>query len=294
MAKKTLTDKIGKRAGGGGSSGTGGGGGGGGSHAHAQHDDEADFDPLLTGDLSRCNSSDFGDGDAAAAVSAVAAAAAASAGGGGGAVMPQSASASGRGSGAAAAVAVGKDSGSLSLQERHLVPVASVRMGMGRFAFLLETCAPGSVPDPLLISALLDLVRTPSVITVESMLTTMNNIFLFQPRAPVITRACYLLECANFVHQCNRGQWPTWLKMNLPAYRPSRGQVLSTQPVQRRLQILQLQASKMFHQWAEVRDKKQFCLNKTDESINRRFAISRCFQVAWRKRFCRSSRSSPW
>ena len=32
--------------------------------------------------------------------------------------------------------------------------------------------------------------------------------FTFQPKAPVVTRACYLLECAYYVHQCNRGQKP--------------------------------------------------------------------------------------
>ena len=77
--------------------------------------------------------------------------------------------------------------------------------------------------------------------------------FNLQPKAPVVTRACYFLECAHFVHQCNRGQWPTWLKMNLPVFRPSKGNNLNAQPmVQRRTQILQLQATKMFYQWAEV------------------------------------------
>ena len=122
-----------------------------------------------------------------------------------------------------------KDSDTVYFRERQVVPIDDIQKGMERFSFLLETCSPGSVPDPLLIAALLDL-----------------------PKAPVVTRACYLLECAHFVHQCNRGQWPSWVKMNLPAYRPSKGQVLSTQPVQRRIQILQLQASKLFHQWAEV------------------------------------------
>ncbi len=187
MAKRTFTGKRGER------------GGSKGAHHH-MHDEDADYDPLLTGELSRCNSYDFDMADASGGVSAM-----------------------------GMAAAGGKDSASLCFQERLLVQADSVRVGMGRFSFLLETCAPGSVPDPLLISALLDL-----------------------PRAPVIARACYLIECANFVHQCNRGHWPSWLKMNLPAYRPSKGQVLSTQPVQRRLQILQLQASKMFYQWAEV------------------------------------------
>ncbi len=131
MAKKTLTDRIGKR--------------GKPQHAHAHHgDDEADFDPLLTGELSRCNSLDFGDGE-----------------GGGGAIassMVVQPGSGGLASGRASGTATGKDSGSVSLQERHMVPTDCVRVGMGRFAFLLETCAPGSVPDPLLISALLDLV----------------------------------------------------------------------------------------------------------------------------------------
>ena len=65
-----------------------------------------------------------------------------------------------------------------------------------------------------------------------------------------------MLECAYFVHQCNRGQWPAWMKAQLPAgTRPSRGASLAlSQPLaQRRLILMQLQASKMFHQWAEVR-----------------------------------------
>lgn len=82
----------------------------------------------------------------------------------------------------------------------------------------------------------------------------------------MVTRACYFLECAHFVHQCNRGQWPAWIKLHLPTTRPGRGgsggggpgggaggaHTLSSQPLQRRAQILQLQASKMFYQWAEV------------------------------------------
>ena len=129
-----------------------------------------------------------------------------------------------------------------------MVPVDVVQTGMDRFNFLLETCVPGTVPDPLLIAALLDL-----------------------PKAPVVTRACYLLECAYFVHQCNRGQWPNWLKSQLPsASRQSRslaGQLSSMSGgtiaggsgvlnqhliKQKRAVAMQLQAGKMFHQWAQV------------------------------------------
>ena len=57
-------------------------------------------------------------------------------------------------------VSVGCDRDDLGVYilERHLVPVDVVQTGMDRFNFLLETCVPGTVPDPLLIAALLDLV----------------------------------------------------------------------------------------------------------------------------------------
>lgn len=44
------------------------------------------------------------------------------------------------------------------LKERRLIPVKPVKEGMQRFSFLLEVCVPGTVPDPQLIGALLDLV----------------------------------------------------------------------------------------------------------------------------------------
>lgn len=46
------------------------------------------------------------------------------------------------------------------VRERKLVPVDLVRNGMLRFNFMLESCQPGSVPDPQLIAAVLDLVST--------------------------------------------------------------------------------------------------------------------------------------
>lgn len=50
------------------------------------------------------------------------------------------------------------DSEFVVLKERKLVPTLPVFNGMLRFSFLLETCSPGSVPDPHLITALMDLV----------------------------------------------------------------------------------------------------------------------------------------
>ena len=101
-----------------------------------------------------------------------------------------------------------------------------------------------------------------------------------QPKTPVVTRACYILECAHFVHQCNRGQWPSWLKAQLPPFRPSKqgagihplfgtkggftdasspGIPITVQSVQQRRAVaMQLQASKAFHQWAEVISKSRY------------------------------------
>jgi protein unc-80 len=123
-----------------------------------------------------------------------------------------------------------KESEVVILKERRLIQTEPVRQGMMRFSFLLEICAPGSVPDPQLIGAILDL-----------------------PQAPLITRATFLLECAHFVHLCNRGQWPSWMKQNLASFRPS-GPLNSRSSVSasaRRVHVLQRTSGKMFYQWAE-------------------------------------------
>jgi protein unc-80 len=123
-----------------------------------------------------------------------------------------------------------KESEVVVLKERRLIQTEPVREGMMRFSFLLEICSPGSVPDAQLIGAILDL-----------------------PQAPLITRATFLLECAHFVHLCNRGQWPSWMRQNLASFRPS-GPLQSRASVStsvRRVHILQRSAGKMFYQWAE-------------------------------------------
>ncbi|XP_026299997.1 protein unc-80 homolog isoform X8 [Apis mellifera] len=114
------------------------------------------------------------------------------------------------------------------LKERRLVPRNAVYDGMLRFSFLLETCQPGSVPDHYLMAAILDL-----------------------PYAPVVARASLILECAHFVHMCNKGQWPTWMKMNLPMFRSSVPINNRSTPVSR-IHVLQRTAGKLFYQWAEA------------------------------------------
>ncbi|XP_018896454.1 protein unc-80 homolog isoform X1 [Bemisia tabaci] len=118
------------------------------------------------------------------------------------------------------------------LKERRLVQQEPLLRGVQRLSFLLETCLPGSTPDPHLIAAVLDL-----------------------PNTAVVARAAFLLECSYFVHCCNKGQWPQWMKFNFPMFRPSgpfinRG---STVPIGvRRSQNLQRAAGKMFYLWGEA------------------------------------------
>lgn len=60
------------------------------------------------------------------------------------------------------------------LKERKLVATLPVLNGMLRFSFLLEICPPGSVPDPHLLAAVLDLVRCFYILL---MLCVFNNCF---------------------------------------------------------------------------------------------------------------------
>ncbi|XP_035727921.1 protein unc-80 homolog isoform X2 [Vespa mandarinia] len=116
------------------------------------------------------------------------------------------------------------------LKERRLVPRTAIYDGMLRFSFLLETCQPGSVPDHHLMAAILDL-----------------------PYAPVVARACLILECAHLVHQCNKGHWPTWMKLNFPMFRPSVPiNNRNASSALRRIHVLQRTAGKLFYQWAEA------------------------------------------
>ncbi|XP_046670285.1 uncharacterized protein LOC124360589 isoform X5 [Homalodisca vitripennis] len=124
----------------------------------------------------------------------------------------------------------GGDSEFVVLKERKLVPTLPVFNGMLRFSFLLETCPPGSLPDPHLLTALMDL-----------------------PHAPVVAKAAFLFECCYFVHCCNKGQWPAWMKLNFPMFRPS-GPIPNrgASTGQKRTHILQRAAGKMFYQWGEA------------------------------------------
>lgn len=71
--------------------------------------------------------------------------------------------------------------------------------------------------------------------------------------APVVARAALFLECARFVHRCNRGNWPEWMKghhVNITKKGLSRGR----SPIvgNKRNQKLQWNAAKLFYQWGDV------------------------------------------
>lgn len=58
------------------------------------------------------------------------------------------------------------------------------------------------------------------------------------------------------MHQCNHGQWPSWIKQNLTSFRPSGpnlgGARVPLSSGVRRTHILQRAAGKMFYQWGEI------------------------------------------
>ncbi|KAL4233067.1 Protein unc-80 [Mactra antiquata] len=117
----------------------------------------------------------------------------------------------------------------LVMREKKMVDKFIIKSGMLRFNFLLECCHPGTVPDAQLVAAMIQL------------------------DAPVSARATLLLECAHFVHRCNHGDWPNWMRLNLPSFRHSSSALHSRgQPSgYRRTLNLQKAAGRLFYSWAE-------------------------------------------
>ncbi|XP_041433166.1 protein unc-80 homolog isoform X21 [Xenopus laevis] len=114
-------------------------------------------------------------------------------------------------------------------KSKNVVNLGAIRQGMKRFQFLLNCCEPGTIPDSSILAAALDL------------------------EAPVVARAALFLECARFVHRCNRGNWPEWMKghhVNIAKKGLSRGR----SPIvgNKRNQKLQWNAAKLFYQWGDV------------------------------------------
>lgn len=114
-------------------------------------------------------------------------------------------------------------------KSKNVVNLGAIRQGMKRFQFLLNCCEPGTIPDASILAAALDL------------------------EAPVVARAALFLECARFVHRCNRGNWPEWMKghhVNITKKGLSRGR--SPTVGNKRNQKLQWSAAKLFYQWGDA------------------------------------------
>ena len=58
-----------------------------------------------------------------------------------------------------------RDSDTVYFKEKHLVSVEIVHTGLVRFSLMMDMTAPGTVPDPLLIAALIDLVSNKPAFT---------------------------------------------------------------------------------------------------------------------------------
>ncbi|XP_049870612.1 protein unc-80 homolog [Pectinophora gossypiella] len=113
----------------------------------------------------------------------------------------------------------GGESEVVVLKRRRLVAAAPLYAGLARFSLILDATQPGATPDALFMAALLDL-----------------------PHTVVVARAAILLECAHLVHNCNKGQWPYWLKSTVAK------STASSSPQLKRQRL----AAKLFYQWAEA------------------------------------------
>uniref|UniRef100_A0A915C2K7 Transmembrane protein n=1 Tax=Parascaris univalens TaxID=6257 RepID=A0A915C2K7_PARUN len=119
----------------------------------------------------------------------------------------------------------------ITLPPKKLVNLRGVQEGVRRFVFFLETCRPGSFPDAPLLAALLDL------------------------KSPVLGRAALILECAHFVHRCNRGDWPEWIRsgtvrqLSMMGYGGALGN-RGTPSATRRMHMMQRAAGRCFYHWA--------------------------------------------
>ncbi|KRZ42456.1 Protein unc-80 [Trichinella pseudospiralis] len=140
---------------------------------------------------------------------------------------------------------------SLNIPPKDMVSLGALQDGIRRFNFILETCRPGTAPDPPLVASMLDL------------------------KAPVISRAAVLVECAYFVHRCNRGYWPEWIRMGQPSKSFTSGAPLGrgTPSVLRGTNLLQKNAGKMFYHWALALGSKLNSILNQEKSTYGNFSV---------------------
>lgn len=89
---------------------------------------------------------------------------------------------------------------------------------------------------------------------------SIENVVVFQ-EAPVVARACLLLECCILVHKCNQGEWPQWLRGSLPSLAHRRGGHSPTTAspfmfAQRRNLVAMHEAGVLFRAWGIALGKK--------------------------------------
>ena len=86
-----------------------------------------------------------------------------------------------------------KDEELLYFKVTKLVPRLNLKLGMSRFTFLLDTCCPGSIPDPLLLASVLDMVSREEIIEIGSnQLVSLGN--HFHPRKGSLPPALCTLD----------------------------------------------------------------------------------------------------
>ncbi|CAF1479809.1 unnamed protein product, partial [Adineta steineri] len=92
---------------------------------------------------------------------------------------------------------IGGDDHSLYTHQEESLPVdlTLVRLDLLRLNFMMESCPLDSLPDP-----------------------HFSIVFLFWFNSPVISKAAYLVQCANFVRHCSLGQWSEWMRFNMTTF----------------------------------------------------------------------------
>lgn len=79
------------------------------------------------------------------------------------------------------------------------------------------------------------------------------SVVFVQP-APAVARGALLVECAHFVHRCNKGEWPSWLLSSHPSTRRGKGGfgalVRNAIAVSRRNVRIKHEAGLLFYKWA--------------------------------------------
>ena len=81
------------------------------------------------------------------------------------------------------------------------------------------------------------------------MLFLINKVIISLQDAPVIARAALLLECAFFVHRCNIGDWPMWIRGSHPSLAQRARSKGPTPTTTRRSLAAMHEAGLLFHSW---------------------------------------------